>query len=162
MKRRIFLTLWLIFGLVSFAFGQLEEPKAKLTLTNGYLRQVVPDPFEEFQGFHMGLNYFKNNVKRLGWDSQLSINFATDYETRFAITPLVGGRIYFNSPERKHRYFFNLLTGPALILFGGDDYTETQFTFGYAGGIHMSTKQWQFGLSIERPEIIIFKIGFTL
>jgi len=160
--KKLFVLILLI-GLGFPAFSQVPEPpKAKFTLTNGYARQVEPDPFEEFQGIHIGFNYFKNNVKRIGWDSQLSINFVNDYETRFAITPLVGGRIYFNGLDKKHRYFFNLLTGPALILFGGDDYTETQFTFGYSGGFHMSTKRWQIGLAIERPEVIILKVGYTL
>lgn len=161
MKKLFVISLIIGFGFPAFAQVP-EAPKAKLTLTNGYARQLVPDPFEEFQGMHIGLNYFKNNVKRIGWDSQLSFNFVNDYETRFAITPLIGGRIYLNGIDKKHRYFFNLLTGPALILIGGDDYVETQFTFGYSGGIHMTTKHWQFGLAIERPEVVILKVGYTL
>ena len=75
---------------------------------------------------------------------------------------LFGGRLYFNGPDKKRRYFFNLLAGPGFNSAVGDDYIEILAPIGYSGGFHMTYKRLQLGISIERQELYVFKLGLKL
>ncbi|OEK04404.1 hypothetical protein [Roseivirga misakiensis] len=159
--KRLFPIFFILFLSTDLIIAQDDKQK-QFTITAGYAQGFPSIDFEDFHGFHIGVNYYKAKAKGITWDSQLSFNVSNDYETRLAITPLFGGRIYFNKPDNKYRYFFNLLTGPALLHFSGDDYIETRLDIGYGGGFHMATENWQIGISAERTELIVLKLGYHL
>lgn len=159
--KRLILILFIFVSSVSILFAQ-EDNLKQFTITAGYAKGLNTFDFEDFHGFHIGVNFYKPKAEGITWDSQFSFNVSNDYETRFSITPLFGGRVYFNAPDSKHRFFFNLLTGPALYHFSGSDYYETRLDIGYAGGLHMTTDKLQIGISIESIEVIVFKFGFHL
>ena len=139
-----------------------DSKKTQFTLTAGYAKGLNTFDFENFHGFHLGFNFNKPQAEGITWDSQFSFNYSSDYEDRLAVTPLGGGRLYFNGSENKYRFFFNLLAGPALYHFSGDDYIETRIDIGYAGGFHMTTQKWQCGVSVEAIELVVFKLGIHL
>lgn len=134
----------------------------EISLTTGYVKNAEPSPFQfdKVRGVHLGVNYYKADAGLIGWDSQLSINSSFSYENSVTFSALIGGRIYFNGPDNSDRYFFNALGGAAFYSAVGDDYTENLFTAAYSGGFHAAFKKIQLGVSFERPEVLVFKVGY--
>ena len=159
--KRLFIIISFTLFTTSLTFAQ-ETIQKQFTITAGYAKGLNTFDFEDFHGFHVGVNFYKAKAEGITWDSQFSFNFSNDYESRFAFTPLFGGRVYFNNSDSKHHYFFNLLGGPALYHFSGSDYIETRLDIGYTGGFHMATQKWQIGVSVESIELVIFKLGLHL
>lgn len=146
---------------------QAQEKKTELSISTGFATKLsIDDPFasEAGNGFHLGANLYKRNAKKLSWDSQLSMNYTDQKNSStdlFMINALIGGRFYFNKTESPTRIFFSLLGGAALRLENGDDFTETLIDVGYSGGLYAERERFVFGVSIDAPKNLIFKMGYT-
>lgn len=146
---------------------QAQEKKKELSISTGFATKLsIDDPFasEAGNGFHLGANLYKRNAKKLSWDSQLSMNYTDQKNSStdlFTINALIGGRFYFNKTENPTRIFFSLLGGAALRIENGDDFTETLIDVGYSGGLYAERQRFVFGVSIDAPKNLIFKVGYT-
>ena len=159
--------IFLVFITVQLTQAQEAIPaadkKAAFAVTAGYAEKL--DQFSgPSRGFHLGLNMYKSNARRLGWDTQLAFNLTDDKNsssTYFTPTIMGGGRYYFTSDEKRIRVFTNFLAGFALELESGDDFTATEPDIGYSVGLFVQAKKWVYGVSVESPENLIFKVGIT-
>lgn len=162
---KIFKTLLLsvillcMFNEVSLA----QEKKREFSATAGYAVRVFDTDFEgNASGFYLGLNLYKRNATGLTTDAQVSLNYISQDQSSsniLSINALYGIRYYFNSPEASTRVFFNTLVGPAYKNVSGDDSIENVIDFGYSAGIFVAPKKWVFGISIDNPTNLVFKVG---
>ncbi|MBO3697009.1 outer membrane beta-barrel protein [Roseivirga sp. E12] len=142
-----------------------QEKKIGFTISAGYASKLTFDgnSFEAGNGIHLGINLYKKNTERLSWDGQLSINNTAEKFTSsnlITINALYGVRYYLSKPESVTRFFASLLGGPALRIDNGDDFTETIIDVGYSVGFYAERKRFLFGVSIDAPENLIFKLGY--
>lgn len=154
-----------VFTCLCFA-SQAQEKKLGFTISMGHASKLTFDPnsFEAANGFHLGINMYQRNAQRWTWDAQLSVNNTAAKFTSsnlFTINTLYGARYYFNEPVSKTRFFLNLLGGVALRIDNGDDYTETTLDVGYSAGFYAERKRFLFGVSVDSPENLIFKVGYS-
>lgn len=145
------------------SFGQ--EKKIEFSITAGYANRLAIQQFDRTgNGFHLGANMYKRSAERITTDAQLSLNF-TDLKSSLTnilmVNALYGVRYYFSKPENDKRFFFNALLGPALRHESGDDFIETLIDFGYSTGLFLESKRLLFGVSLDAPQNLIFKVGYS-
>jgi len=148
-------------AIASFA----QEKKMEFAVTTGFARRAAIEQFGGTgKGFHIGANMYKRNAERFTSDAQLSLNFINldkSLTNVLAINALYGVRYYFSKPENDTRFFLSVLIGPAFKNESGDDYIESILDFGYAGGLFVESNKFVFGASLDAPQNLIFKIGYT-
>lgn len=76
---------------------------------------------------------------------------------------LVGGRIYFNVPERTTRYYINGMlgggvTGQSVSLVGSSE--RYLFHLGASAGLFMEKPNFVFGLAFDVPVGLVAKVGY--
>jgi|GEM_PF-1774558 len=163
---RFALTILLFFSILSLT-AQVQEKKVEFSVTTGFTTKLsIDDPFntETGNGFHLGANLYKRDARKWSWDTQLSMNYTGSRNSSsnlFTLNALVGGRYYFSKLENSTRLFFSLLGGVALRSETGDDFTETFIDVGYSGGLYIERDRFLFGISIDAPQNLIFKAGYT-
>lgn len=158
--KKIILCLGLFF-LVNVIAQAQEEKKVDIGLTAGYATLIKPDPMETNYGFHLAANFSKPDIIRLDSDYQISFNYVSATNEIININALIGSRLYFNRVENKNRYYLSSFFGLAYINEWGDQLNDRIFTYGYSVGLFASLNQFILGVSIENPEVFLFKAGFT-
>lgn len=120
---------------------QAQEKKKELAVTSGFAVKIVdPNGFDSSHCFHLGLNMYNRNARKISTDAQLSFNYTSDKfisSEHLTVNALYGGRMYFSAPENNTRIFMNLLAGFAFRSESGDDFVENLPDIGYSGGIFM-------------------------
>lgn len=157
------IVLMTIFCQASLAQDQSNptEKKRALSLTVGYVEKL--DQFNgASSGVHLGANLFKPKARRWSYDAQLAVNITGGSSTYFTPTLLGGGRYYFTSGEKPTRLFMNMLAGLALEVDFGDDFTEVLPDIGYSVGLYLQSRKFLYGVAVESPENLVFKVGVTL
>ncbi|MCE7990984.1 MAG: hypothetical protein HEP71_03355 [Roseivirga sp.] len=145
--------------------AQAQERKKELALTGGFATKIT-DPIvpEPSHGFHLGVNLYNRNAGKFSADAQFSLNYTADRRgstNRLTINALYGVRMYFSSLENNTRVFMNLLAGFAFRNETGDDFTENIPDIGYSGGLYLENGRYLFGVSVDAPTNVIFKLGYT-
>ncbi|MFY0594468.1 hypothetical protein [Roseivirga sp.] len=163
-KSAVRFIITLVFFITCAFTAYSQEKKTELSISTGYATKLSFDQnaVEEGNGFHLGVNLYKRGAERWSWDAQLSINLIAPNPSRdeLTINALYGVRYYFNKISSPTRIFFNVLGGVALRNEFADDFTETLIDVGYSGGLFVERKQLLFGLSIDAPQNLIFKVGY--
>jgi hypothetical protein len=159
--KSLLITLCCLTGLTAYA----QEKKTEFSVSTGFATRLTTDPnsFEASNGFHLGVNLYKRKASKWTWDAQLSMNYTSDKFTasgHITINALYGARYYFTKPESATRFFMSILGGLALRNESGDDFISTYLDVGYSGGFFMETKQLLFGISVDSPQNVIFKVGY--
>lgn len=76
---------------------------------------------------------------------------------------LTGGRVYFTGEDKKVRPYANLLIGGMYNheVQDSSGFKTTEFGFGLSAGAFVNINQFILGLSLDTPQNIIFKLGYT-
>lgn len=157
------LTLTFLFiSLTIYGQDGSNENRSDISLSIGGISSL--DTFVgNAYGFHLGMNLFKVNSNRLGWDSQLAVNMTNaenSNSTMFTFMAIGGGRYCFVKKGNGVSVFMNFMAGFALEVDLGDDYTETLPDVGYSVGSFFQKDSFLLGISIESAENLVFKIGY--
>lgn len=120
-------------------------------------------------GIHLGLNPSCSLFRFLSLEGQASYLYTRTTSAfisgkrgnSHSWNLLAGGRLYFHSKERKNRFYINLLVGGNYLRenLHGEKYLE-EFNPGLSLGSFLELKSITFGLSLESPENLIFKLGY--
>lgn len=140
-----------------------QEKEMEFVLTAGFAKRLAIEQFGSTgQGFHLGVNMYKRDGERLTTDAQLSLNYVNldnSSTNVLMVNALYGVRYYFSKLENDTRLFFNVLIGPAFKNESGDDFIESLIDFGYSSGFYIESKKLVFGVSLDAPQNLVFKVG---
>lgn len=158
----------LLIGMFLFSFSaiaQTQEKKNEFTLTVGFVNRIAIEQFGNTgKGLYLGVNMYKRNAEGFTTDAQLSLNFVNldnSSTNVLQINALYGVRFYFSKRESSSRIFANVLLGPAFKNESGDDFTESLIDVGYSGGMFLESKRMVFGVSLDAPQNLALKVGYT-
>lgn len=163
--KTVFKALFIITFSITGLKGYAQEKKMEFSVTAGYANRLPIQQFDRTgNGFHLGANMYKRSAERFTTDAQLSLNF-TDLNNSLTnilmVNALYGVRYYFSKLENDKRLFFSVLIGPAFRSESGDDFIENLIDVGYSGGLFVESKKFVFGVSLDAPQSLIFKVGYT-
>lgn len=119
--------------------------------------------------YHIGINPSYQITNYFSGETQVSYVF-TDVNSAFltgadsqssAFNLLVGLRLYFTSPEKNFRPYFNCMLGGIYVnemnMFGNPNY----FGVGYSTGLFIEYNKITSGITFEGEGNIIVKLGYN-
>ncbi|MEL6922794.1 MAG: hypothetical protein AAFO94_02020 [Bacteroidota bacterium] len=79
-----------------------------------------------------------------------------------SVNLLAGGRLYLNAEEKNTRIYLNALLGGT---YSRETINEQKrdgiLGLGFSGGLHFSFSSWVIGVSLDTPQHLLLKAGYT-
>jgi hypothetical protein len=164
MKMKNLLLFLIMVGFVNYAKAQDQKFSALATI--GVSSPILDNGI----GFHLGLNPCLRLTERISAEGQISYiyskigsSFLKGEQGYFnSINTLAGGRLYFNSGEKKNRFFFNLLVGLNYKKEEENNIEKDgEANLGFSSGVFMDLSRITLGLTYDTPQNLILKLGYS-
>ncbi len=160
--------LFFLLGFFYSDFSYTQDSKTQIMGSVGVSYPLLDNGL----GVQAGVNASYQIVDWFEFEGQLSYQhseiersfFSSDNSKLNSIALLSGGRFYLIPKEKNTRLYLNLLLGGLYINEkgdgAGDGFSWHSFSAGVSVGLFVQCQKLVFGLSLEAPQFLTFKIGY--
>ena len=156
--------LFFLLGFVYSDFSYTQDSKTQIMGSVGVSYPLLDNGL----GVQAGVNASYQIADWFEFEGQLSYQRSEIEESFFSIgnaklnsiALLSGGRFYLLPKEKKTRLYLNLLLGGLYTNEKLDGFTRNIFNTGVSLGLFVQCQKLVFGLSLEAPQFLTFKIGY--
>ncbi|MEJ6589958.1 MAG: hypothetical protein QNL43_09165 [Crocinitomicaceae bacterium] len=161
--------LFFLLGFVYSDFSYTQDSKTQIMGSVGVSYPLLDNGL----GVQAGVNASYQIADWFEFEGQLSYQRSEIEESFFSnsmlfygnsklnsIALLSGGRFYLLPKAKKTRLYLNLLLGGLYTNEKADGFTRNIFNTGVSLGLFVQCQKLVFGLSLEAPQFLTFKIGY--
>ena len=161
-NKTFLLCIFLSFGL----FANAQNSKFESSVFLGVSAPILDSGI----GYHVGINPTYTLTSYLSAEASFSFIYTQingaflsgDKGHSNSVNAVVGGRLYFNSDEKKNRIYINFLLGG---FYSNEDFEDNMndedfYDVGLSTGAYLELNRFLIGVSLDTPQNLTLKAGF--